>query len=62
MGSVDQSCEIIKHITLERGLAIIHKTSLDCANLIKECSVFNNGITVFNPSKVSTSMNKDILV
>jgi hypothetical protein len=61
MGSVSQSFEINEHITLERGLAITDKTSLNCANLIKEHNPFNNDIIVFNPNKVSTSMNKDIL-
>ncbi len=30
------------------------KTSLTCENLIKECIAFNNGISAFNPYKVST--------
>jgi hypothetical protein len=61
MGSVNQSFEISEHITLERGLAIIDKTSLNCANLIKEYNASNNGITTFNLNKVSTLVNKDIL-
>jgi len=69
MGSVDQSFEISEHITLKSGLAItkhaIHipfidrheitdKKSLNCANLIKECTPSNNGITAFNHNEVST--------
>jgi hypothetical protein len=37
------------------------KSSLNCANLIKECTTFNIYITTFKPNKVSTSINKDKL-
>jgi hypothetical protein len=37
------------------------KSSLNCANLIKECTTFNIYITTFKPNKVSTSISKDKL-
>ncbi len=40
---------------------ITNKKSLNCTNLIKECTTSNNGIIAFNHNKVSTSMNKDRL-
>jgi hypothetical protein len=37
------------------------KTSLNYANLIKECTVSNIDIITFKPNKDSTSINKDKL-
>jgi hypothetical protein len=37
------------------------KTSLNYANLIKECTTSNIGIITFKPNKDSTSINKDKL-
>ncbi len=44
----------IPFIDLHYCYEIIDKKSFNCANLINECTTSNNGITVFNPNKVST--------
>jgi len=48
----------IPFTNLDHCNKITHNMSCSCANLIKECTTSNNGITTFNASNISTSVNK----